>query len=214
MECRCPSDYEEIFSERGARAAAARFGRRGLVGTSRTIVAQLLEAGLRSSAILEIGGGLGEIQVVMLEKGLADSATNVDLATNWEEPAARLLEERGLQERVTRLCGDFVKIAPTLPLFDLVILNRVVCCYPDWRSLLGEASSRARDHLIFTFPRPWTRPIVTIENLYHRLRGRSFRAFVHSAPAMLTLLEASGWQLVVDDRSTFWRIILVARTET
>ena len=96
MECRCPSDYEEVFSERAARATAARFRRRGLTGTSRTIVAQLTELGVRGSSVLEIGGGLGEIQVVLLERGLADFATNVDLATNWEREASALLDERGL----------------------------------------------------------------------------------------------------------------------
>jgi hypothetical protein len=211
MDCQCPNDYEEVFSQRAATATAERFRRRGLTGTSATIAAQLTDLGVRRSSILEIGGGLGEIQVVMLEKGLAERATNVDLAANWEEPAARLLVERGMQDRVTRLCGDFVKIAPTLPMFDLVILNRVVCCYPNWRSLLSQACSRTRDHLIFTFPRPWTRPIVSIENLYQRLRGRSFRAFVHSAEAMIALITQAGFHPLADHRSFFWRTVLVAR---
>ena len=211
MECRCPSDYEEVFSERAARATAARFRRRGLTGTSRTIVAQLTELGVRVSSVLEIGGGLGEIQVVLLERGLADFATNVDLATNWEREASALLDERGLQDRVTRVCGDFVQLAPTLPRSDLVILNRVVCCYPDWRALLSHASSRAATHLVFTFPRPWLRPTLWIENLFHRVRGRRFRAFIHPAPEMMALLENADFRPIADHRSSAWRTTVVAR---
>lgn len=211
MDCGCPSDYEDVFSERGARATATRFRRRGLTGTSRTIVAQLTDRGVRSSSVLEIGGGLGEIQVVMLEKGLADFATNVDLASNWESEASALLDERGLQDRVTRVCGDFVELAPTLPTSDLVILNRVVCCYPDWRALLTHASSRAATHLVFAFPRPWLRPILWFENLFHRVRGRRFRAFIHPAPEMMTLLEKAGFRPIADHRSSVWRTTLVAR---
>ncbi|HJR86296.1 MAG TPA: methyltransferase domain-containing protein [Acidimicrobiia bacterium] len=210
MECRCPSDYEEVFSERAARATAARFRRRGLTGTSRTIVAQLTKMGVRGS-VLEIGGGLGEIQVALLERGLADFATNVDLATNWEREAAALLDERGLQDRVTRVCGDFVQLAPTLPRSDLVILNRVVCCYPDWRALLTHACSRAATHLVFSFPRPWLRPILWIENLFHRVRGRRFRAFIHPAPEMMTLLDNAGFRPIADHRSSVWRTTLVER---
>ncbi|HJU51080.1 MAG TPA: class I SAM-dependent methyltransferase [Acidimicrobiia bacterium] len=213
MECQCPNDYEAVFSERAARETAARFRRRGLTGTSRTIVAQLTDLGGRYSSVLEIGGGLGEIPVVMLERGLADHATNVDLATNWEKEALALLSERGLQERVTRVCGDFVQLAPTLPRSDLVILNRVVCCYPDWRSLLDQAASRARGHLVFAFPRGgWLRPVLSMENLWHRMRGRQFRAFIHPAPAMMTLLENAGLRQIADDRSYLWRTALVSRT--
>jgi magnesium-protoporphyrin O-methyltransferase len=212
MECRCPSDYEEVFSGRAARETAARFRRRGPTGTSRTIIAQLTDLGVRYSSVLEVGGGLGEIPVVMLEQGLADRATNVDLATNWEEEASALLAERGLQDRVTRVCGDFVQLAPTLPRSDLVILNRVVCCYPDWRSLLDQAASRATGHLVFAFPRGgWSRPLLWIENLWHRVRGRQFRAFIHPAPAMMTLLENAGFRQIADHRSNLWRTALVAR---
>lgn len=212
MECGCPSDYAEVFPESEARANAARFRRRGLRGISRAMVAQLTDLGIRSSSLLEIGGGLGEIQVVMLESGLADFATNVDLATNWEREALALLAERGLQDRVTRVCGDFVELAPTLPRADLVILNKVVCCYPDWRALLGHASSRASTHLVFSFPRPWLRPVLWIENFLHRVRGRSFRAFIHPAPAMMTLLANSGFHPIADHRSLIWRASLLART--
>ena len=123
MECGCPSDYAEVFPESEARENAARFRRRGLRGISRAVVAQLTDLGIRSSSLLEIGGGLGEIQVVMLESGLADSATNVDLATNWESEALALLKERGLQDRVTRVCGDFVELAPDIVKIDMSLVR-------------------------------------------------------------------------------------------
>jgi magnesium-protoporphyrin O-methyltransferase len=213
MDCSCSSDYEEVFSERAATVTAARFRRRGLTGTSRRIVATLTKLGQHPSSVLEVGGGIGEIQVAMLENGLAESATNVELAGNWEKEAARLLEERGLRDRVTRLRGDFVQLAPTLPIADVVILNRVVCCYPRWRDLLSHAGSLAKRHLIVTFPRPGMRALVGIENLYHRLRARSFRAFVHPAKAMMGLLTQSGFHARADHRSLVWRTVLVSRRE-
>ena len=34
-------------------------------------------------------------------------------------------------DRVERRHGDFVTVAPKVPAADDVILDRVVCCYPD-----------------------------------------------------------------------------------
>lgn len=160
--------------------------------------------------MLEIGGGLGEIQVALIESGLVSTATNVELATNWEEAAEALLQSRGLSNRVTRLCGDFVDVVDTVPRADVVILNRVVCCYLDWRALLSGAGSRTERYLVITFPRSWFRGVVRIENLLHRMRGRSFRGFVHPPKAMIGMLVSSGFHLVADQRTPVWRMVILS----
>ena len=164
-------------------------------------------------SLLEVGGGVGEIQVALLEEGAASSAINVDLSSNWEGEAADLLAERGLTERVTRLTGDFVEVAPSLPHADAVILHRVVCCYPDWKGMLTTAVSRANRHIAVTFPRPrpWFRAMLVIENGVHRLRRRSFRAFIHPPDAMIGFLKSSGFPIVADHRDLVWRTVIAER---
>ncbi len=149
--------------------------------------------------------------MTLLERGLAGTATNVELAANWETAAHDLLLEKGLHERVKRLRGDFVDIASSIPNADLVILNRVVCCYPDWRTLLGSAVSRTDRCLVMSFPRPWSRSLLWIENLLHRLRGRSFRAYVHPPEAMIGSLISFGFQVEAEAASLVWRTVLLAR---
>ena len=160
--------------------------------------------------LLEIGGGAGEIQVALLESGVVASAINIDLSPNWETPAAALLAERGLTDRVTRLNGDFVHVAADLPNADAVILHRVVCCYPDWNLMLKAAASRANRIVVITFPRstPWFRVIAAVENGYHRLRKRQFRAFLHPPDAMIGLLTSLGFQVVGEHQGLLWRTAL------
>ena len=167
-------------------------------------------------SLLEVGGGVGEIQVALLEKDAASSAINVDLSSNWEGEAADLLAERGLTERVTRLTGDFVERAPSLPHADAVILHRVVCCYPDWKAMLTAAVSRANRHIAITFPRPrpWFRAMLVIENGVHRLRRRGFRAFIHPPDAMIGFLNSSGFPMVADHRDFTWRTVVAERAST
>lgn len=164
-------------------------------------------------SVLEVGGGVGEIHIALLEKRTARSAVNVDLSANWEAEAADLLSERGLTDRVTRITGDFVEEAGSLPNADAVILHRVVCCYPDWKAMLTAAASRANRHIAITFPRPrlWFKAMLVIENGVHRLRRRSFRAFIHPPDAMIGFLTSSGFPVVADHHDFTWRTVVAER---
>jgi hypothetical protein len=204
-----------VFTSRAATGLAERFRRRGLRGSARTIVDALTELRPKGMTVLEVGGGVGEIQVALLERGVAASATNIELSPNWETAAQALLSERGLTDQVTRLSGDFVQEAAGLPKADAVILHRVVCCYSDWKALLTAAASRSNRFVVVTFPRPrlWFRAIATIENGFHRLRKRKFRAFIHPPESMIGLLTSFGYPLIADHEGPLWRTI-VAQTRT
>ena len=58
---------------------AARYRKRGLDKTARRMVDLLAERGVQGSTVLEIGGGVGEIQLELLRRGAA-SATNLELS--------------------------------------------------------------------------------------------------------------------------------------
>jgi hypothetical protein len=103
--CCRPEGYNRLFSARQARHDAARYRKRGLGGTSRDLVE--LAGDVSGETVLEIGGGVGAIELELLAAG-AEHATNVELSGEYEEEAATLLAERGLGERVDRRVADFV----------------------------------------------------------------------------------------------------------
>jgi hypothetical protein len=181
-----------------------------LRGSAATVVDLLTQLGPKGMTVLEVGGGVGEIQVALLESGVAASAVNVELSTNWEAAAKTLLAERGLGDRVTRLNGDFVQEAASLPKADAVILHRVVCCYPDWKAMLTAAVSRSDRFVVVTLPRPRLlfRVIVAIENALHGLRKRQFRAFIHPPEEMIELLRLYGFPRVGDGEGPVWRTVI------
>ena len=77
---------------------------------------------------------------------------------------------------------------------DVVVLHRVVCCYPDYERLLGAAAAHARRALVFSHPRRnlISRLVVGAENLGFRLMRREFRVFAHPPEAMLAVLRRAG----------------------
>ncbi|MGB9376129.1 MAG: hypothetical protein WCB04_01300, partial [Mycobacteriales bacterium] len=65
-DCCEPDGYDARFSDRFARRLARRYRRRGLTRSSRAIVSFLSERGIDGASLLEIGGGVGDIQIELL----------------------------------------------------------------------------------------------------------------------------------------------------
>jgi magnesium-protoporphyrin O-methyltransferase len=210
--CCDPDEYAKVFTPRQARRAVRRYLDRGLGGTAGDLARAVAETGIDSATVLEVGGGAGTIQVELLRRGAA-SAVNIELSPNWEVPAAELADEAGVSHRVTRRVGDFVSLAPTLEAADVVVLHRVVCCYPDWKAMLDAAGRLAYRVVALTFPvdRWWTRWYIRVANLLMAATGSSFRAFVHPAAPMLGVLGDAGFTTTHDRSGAGWRTVVVAK---
>lgn len=192
MACSCCArDYETFFGRKTAARDARRFRRRGLRGSARTLAE--LSGDVRGATVLEVGGGVGAIELELLAAG-AERATNVELSGEYEEAAAELLAERGVTERVERRIGDFVATADTVTPHDVVVMHRVVCCYPDVDALVGAAAERARRRLVLTYPqeRVIVRAGLGLVNVLLRLRRSTFRVYVHPVHRIEAAAGAHG----------------------
>lgn len=196
----CARDYEKVFGARAADRDARRFRRRGLRGSARTLMQ--LAGDVRGATVLEVGGGVGGIELELLRAG-AERATNVELAATYERAAHTLLAERGLTDRVERRVGDFVEEAPDLAVHDVVVMHRVVCCYPDVDALVGAGAVHARRRMVLTYPqeRALIRLAITTVNAVMRVGGSSFQVYVH--PFRRIASAATGMELVERRRTGF-----------
>jgi hypothetical protein len=100
--------------------------------------------------------------------------------------------------------GDFGEIAGTLPVASVVTLDRVVCCYPLYERLLGEAVRHAERGFAFSYPRDrwYIRTAMRLENVLRRRRG--FRTFVHPERRMRELITRAGFDLVSQRQTFVW----------
>jgi 16S rRNA G966 N2-methylase RsmD len=210
--CCDPRGCDRVFGRRFAGRRAARYRRRGLDTTARAIVDLLAQDGVQGATVLEIGGGAGEIQLELLKRGAA-SATNLELSPAYEPEARALIAEAGLTGRVERRLVDIATDPAAVQPADIVVLNRVVCCYPDVTTLLGAAADHARSRLVFSHP-PRTaasRAFVATQNLLFRMVGRDFRTFAHPPAAMLAVLAEHGLQPRAVHRGRVWQVAAVRR---
>lgn len=210
--CCYADEYADLFRDAEARRTTRRFLRRGLRGSARRLADGVADTGLNGRTVLEVGGGAGTIQADLLRRGAARSV-NIELSPNWEPAAAELAAELALEDRVQRQVGDFIDIAEELAAADIVILHRVVCCYPDWRRMLAAAMTKASHTVALTVPvdRWWTRLGIRMGNRLLAWRRRSFRAFVHPPDLMLELLGSAGLTPRLDHSGLIWRTVVAQR---
>ncbi|WP_432476668.1 methyltransferase domain-containing protein [Nocardioides sp. GXQ0305] len=205
--CCDPRGYDEVFGDGFARHVASRYRRRGLDRTARRLVDFLAEDDLSGASVLEIGGGVGEIGVELLRRGAA-RATTLELSQAYDDPARRLAEEAGVADRVHRAVVDIATSPDDVEPADLVVLHRVVCCYPDHERLLGAAADHCRRRLAFSHPprNPVSRGVFAMENALFRLRGREFRAYVHRPQAMAEVVTRRGMRRELAHAGTIWQV--------
>ena len=205
--CCSPKGYRWVFSEKAARAEAKRYRRKGLDSTSRQIVDLLKAQGVAGRTVLEVGGGIGAIQIELLKAGAA-RATSIELTPTYEEVAAELLRETGLEDRVERHVMDFADAAATVSAADIVVLNRVICCYHDMPKLAGAAADHAQEVLALSFPRQgwWMRIGIAFMDLLLRIARREFQAFYHPPKRILNTCEQHGLRAIVKRSGIVWTV--------
>jgi hypothetical protein len=205
--CCDPRGCDEFFDPRFARRMAARYRKRGLDRPARRMVEFLQSRGLEGASVLEVGGGVGEIQLELLKRG-AERAVNLELSPAYDDEAARLVREAGLEGRVERRVHDIAVDPVAIEPVDIVVLHRVVCCYPDYERLLAAAGSHARRLLVFSHPprNLVSRAVVGAQNLAFRVRRSEFRTFAHPPAAMLAVLERDGLRRTYGHRGLPWQV--------
>jgi magnesium-protoporphyrin O-methyltransferase len=202
----CPSrDYRRFFNQRFARRLANRYSKHGLDTTAQKMVEFLRALGIEDASILEIGGGVGEIQIELLKAGAA-RAQNLELSPAYEHEAHQLAGQAGVQERLDWRIHDLAQDPGAVEPADLVVLHRVVCCYPDPEALVGAAAAKARRRLVLSFPRD-TRLVrlgFRLGNLWWRRQG--FEAFVHPPEQILGAARVRGLEPAFEHRGRLWQL--------
>ena len=215
MTCSCSqvtTAAARHFDERRIRKELESYQSTGPGPTTRGLLTQILSQGPMPETVLDVGSGIGPMSLELLEAGVK-RAICVDMSPAALAANAEEARRRGVDDRVEQVEADFVAIAPTLPVVDLVVLDRVVCCYPAYAPLLEQATARSRRLLALAFPRDrwWVRLAMRIENAWRGIRGDDFRSFVHRPAAMAEVLRRGGFTRSGALATIAWQMELYAR---
>lgn len=211
-DCCDRDDYRSVFSERFARRTVKQYRKRGLTPAAEWIVQFAADHDVRGASVLEIGGGVGHIHVELLRRGAAH-VTNLELSPEYEAEANRLLASAGMADRVDRRFLDIAAEPEGAEPADIVVLHRVVCCYPDYERLLAAAAQHARRLLVFSYPPDsrWNRTVNWAENASRRVRGNGFRTYIHPPESMIAVASGDGMRAGYRQHSRIWDVVGLVR---
>lgn len=189
------------------------YRRHGPSGRATAILSALSSRGITGSSVLELGCGFGALTIELLKKG-ASSATGIDLSPRMLDMARSLAAEAGVSSSVSFRVGDGA--VAELPPSDVVVLDAVICCYPDIDALLANSSSAARRYYAVSIPddrRLMTRLLklfLPLQGIFRR-RG-TFRFFIHPTGTVLSRLRDRGFNIVADNASgRIWSVIVFSK---
>ena len=207
MSCCDPRGCDQFFNTRFARRVARRYRKRGVDKTARQMIGFLEQRGIEGATVLEVGGGVGEIQLELLKRGAA-RAVSLELSSAYDEEARELLREAGLEGKSDRRLRDIADGEDGIEPADILVLHRVVCCYPDYQRLLTAVAEHAQRLVVFSYTRgnAISRLVVAAQNLSFRLLRREFRTFAHPPAAMLNVLTERGLRPSFDHHGLVWQV--------
>ncbi len=210
--CESP-DNDRVFNDRTAARTARRYRRDGLNRDEQDAVDGIVRVGVVGRSVLEIGGGVGQIGLALLDAG-ATSITNVELSPAYEvEARALAAETRHGGQRVRRIVGDATASSVDLGDAEVGVLFRVLCCTTRWRPMLSAVARAGVDTISLTIPRDtWrVRVVSVLDTAAHRVRGRRFTLHVHPHGPVLDHLARHGFTVRHDTGGWFWRTLTLTR---
>ncbi len=188
-----------------------RYHTKGPNPTTRQLRDGILRAGAGQS-LLDVGAGVGALSFELLEAGFG-TAVALDAAPAYVAAARREVAARGLDNRMTVEEADFVATGEAAPSADAVVMDRVVCCYPEFRPLLERALDRSQDLFAYSYPRDrwYVRIVVALQNAARAVAGKAFRTTLHPAAAMEDLILAHGFYRASRTGSLVWAVDVYRR---
>jgi magnesium-protoporphyrin O-methyltransferase len=186
----------------------------GLTASSQRLLDFVSKKGLVGKTVLEIGCGTGFFALETLRHG-ASSCVGIDLSSAAIHEANEFAKESDFQDRAR---FEVANAASTRqPASDIVIMDKVLCCYPDSDALLKTASESSRELLGFVVPRdeglmkPAMKIGTALINLVEKLRKTGFRLYLHPLRSIDELLAETGFHQANKAKSRFWLIFLYTR---
>ena len=216
----CPTPDPRIarhFDQRVSRLTAeADGGFPEMVEVTRTLLSLLDDVGTVKPTLLELGSGSGALTVALLEGG-ALRADGVDLSPQSVATAVRRAEAAGVADRASFVVGDG-SVVP-VEAHDWVVLDRVICCFPDMDRLLANSIGAASKRYAFSVPLDsgWrgfvNKFFRATENAIARIIRGGCPGYTHSIAAIRDRLRQAGFEQLRDARDGLWYAAVWERTE-
>ena len=216
MDCCQCQGIEKTFDKKIASKDLRKYRSQGPDRTTLMLIEALKQQGVQGLSLLDVGGGVGAIQHELLSSGVA-TAVGVDASSAYISAAKEEAERQGHADRVSYRFGNIVDLGKELDGADIVTLDRVICCYHDARTLVRTTGNLAGKYYGVVYPRYtfWLRAgwrvVAGLFAVVQRIKGNSFRAYLHSTEEVESILSGIGFHKCFHSTKGLWQVAVYAR---
>ena len=209
--CQCQG-IENMFDKKAANRQLKRYLKKGPSKTTSMLLDAINKKGVQGLNFLDIGGGIGAIQYDLIKAG-ASNGTSIEASSAFFDIVKEEALQNGLAERVNFKYGDFTATASDVDSADIVTLDKVICCYDDMSELVGLSSKLARKIYAVIYPRDvwWTKLGFLMVNFYSRIKGSSFRTFIHPTKKVEEIIFGNGLRRNYYATTLVWQVAIFTR---
>jgi magnesium-protoporphyrin O-methyltransferase len=212
MNCCNNEVIEKQFDKDRVASKVNQYHSKGISKETRILVDSLKSIGIDGYSLLDIGCGLGSIGIELLQSGLAE-VENVEASSSYLESAKTELKKRNLIDKSFFTYGNFVEISQIVFDADIVTLDKVICCYDELEQLIKLSCEKTVKHYGVIYPRDswWAKAVVGFENLLRKIKGNTFRVFVHPTKEIDNLIKGQGLKRVFYKPMMVWQVVIYNR---
>jgi hypothetical protein len=213
MDCCQCQGIKARFDDKYVAKRVKKYRKEGPKKTAWQLIEALQAEGIAAMTLLDIGGGIGDLQHELIRAGVA-YAIDSEASAAYVEACCQEAERLGHADRIRHVVGNFVDVAEDIEPADIVTLDRVICCYHDMPGLINLSIQKAKRlyGLVFPIDKWWTR---LGSQLYYNfpnwLKRNPMRMFVHSPEAMDAIIRGNGFERRFHRVMGRWQVAVYAR---
>ncbi len=214
MTCEHCCGADKLFDLKTAKKELKSFRKKGASKVTKRLIEAVADD-VEGKSLLDIGGGIGAIQWHFHSKG-ASKTRDVDASSGYLKIAKEYATEKGWEEQSEFVQADFNDVSEPSDTFDFVTLDKVICCYPDFAKLLGNATQSSNHRIGLSLPMSGriAQLVSKLGSIYMYLKKNPFRSYAHDEEDVHAFILDQGFQRVSSSMSFPWRVWVYERVES
>ncbi len=211
MNSCCKITYNNTFDLKQARKEMAQYLKSGPKKSTKYLLKPLRERALVEGSLLDIGGGVGALIWELLENEI-DHVYYIEISDAYSKVFKEQVVSRSVEKKVNILTGDFTEHHRSLPQVDVVTMDKVICCYQDYRPLVKLSLQKARKVYAYTIPRDiwWVKAVNKVESLIKSFTNY-LRTHIHPTAEIEEMVVSQGFTKIYQKTHREWLTVIYSK---
>lgn len=208
----CGADL--FFNKRKSDRLYKAYLKKGPTRITAKMISQLEGQHINGKSLIDVGGGVGALQWWFLENG-GKNTVDIDASSGYLKQAKQHALNKGWESKTEFLLGDCVDVFSSIKTADFITLDKVVCCYPNYKEILEVTCDKASRVVSLSYPLDGfiSNLIRIMGDLLMRFTNNPFRPFIHSVEEIRNVFKQKNYERVAYNLTFPWHVETYVKQE-